>query len=346
MKRNRNYVGIDCFRIIAALLVIAIHTSPLKSFSETGDYILTRALGRIAVPFFFISSGFFLISRYTYDNEKLKAFLKKTTVIYIAAIIIYVPVNIYNGYFAADKLLPGIIKDIAIDGTMYHLWYLPASMAGAVIAWFLVKRQGFRKAFITAAVLYIIGLFGDSYYGFIEGIPVIQGFYGLIFQVTDYTRNGVFFAPVFFILGGITADMNCELPLVKSMYGFAAMFIMLHVEALLLRHLGVQRHDSMYICLIPAVFFMFNILLHWKSSDKSGMYTRDLIFKDSRILSRISLLIYIVHPLMIIGIRLFAKLTGLYGLLVENSVIHYVAVTLASAALATTVVIILANVKL
>ena len=39
---NKNYTGIDYFRFIAALLIIAIHTSPLGSFSETGDFMLTE----------------------------------------------------------------------------------------------------------------------------------------------------------------------------------------------------------------------------------------------------------------------------------------------------------------
>lgn len=75
---NKNYTGIDYFRFIAALLIIAIHTSPLGSFSETGDFMLTRIIARVAVPFFFMTSGFFLISRYTCNAEKLGAFIKKT----------------------------------------------------------------------------------------------------------------------------------------------------------------------------------------------------------------------------------------------------------------------------
>ena len=63
MNTDKNYVGLDCFRLFAAFLVIAIHTSPLLSFSETGDFILTRIIARVAVPFFFMTSGFFLISR-------------------------------------------------------------------------------------------------------------------------------------------------------------------------------------------------------------------------------------------------------------------------------------------
>ena len=76
MNRHDSYTGIDFFRLIAALLVITIHTSPLASSSETGDFVLTRVAARVAVPFFFMTSGFFLISRYSRDNSELKKFIK------------------------------------------------------------------------------------------------------------------------------------------------------------------------------------------------------------------------------------------------------------------------------
>ena len=34
----KNYSGPDGFRIIAALMIIMIHTSVLTSFTETGDF--------------------------------------------------------------------------------------------------------------------------------------------------------------------------------------------------------------------------------------------------------------------------------------------------------------------
>ena len=123
MTEKKSYAGIDYFRLIAALLIVAIHTSPFISFSQIGDFMFTRIIARVAVPFFFMTSGFFLISRYTYNTERLCAFIKKTILIYGTAILIYIPINIYNGYFKIDNLLPNIIKDIVFDGTLYHLWY-------------------------------------------------------------------------------------------------------------------------------------------------------------------------------------------------------------------------------
>ena len=63
MRRARAYTGIDAFRMVAALLVVAIHTAPLGDVNPTADFILTRVIARVAVPFFFMTSGFFLFGR-------------------------------------------------------------------------------------------------------------------------------------------------------------------------------------------------------------------------------------------------------------------------------------------
>lgn len=317
MTKNKNYTGIDYFRFIAALLIVAIHTSPLASFSETGDFILTRIIARVAVPFFLMTSGFFLISRYTYNTEKLGAFVKKTALIYGAAILIYIPINIYNGYFKMDNLLPNIIKDIVFDGTLYHLWYLPASIIGAVIAWYLVKKLNYPKALIVASVLYLIGLFGDSYYGITEKISCLNSLYDYIFQVTDHTRNGIFFAPIFFIIGGLIADNRPQITFGKSIWGFAVSFALMFGEAFALHHFDLQRHDSMYVFLLPCMYFLFNVILHFKGKRLVTLRTTSLI-------------IYIIHPMMIVVIRLFSKLFHLQSMLVENSIVHYFMVCLTS----------------
>ena len=51
---EKKFPALDAFRIPAAVLVIAIHTSPLASVSDLGDFWFTRVLARVAVPFFFM----------------------------------------------------------------------------------------------------------------------------------------------------------------------------------------------------------------------------------------------------------------------------------------------------
>ena len=48
---TKHYTGIDFFRIIACIFVIAIHTAPLYQINEDIDLLFTRGLCRLAVPF-------------------------------------------------------------------------------------------------------------------------------------------------------------------------------------------------------------------------------------------------------------------------------------------------------
>ena len=92
MSKVKGYPLIDCFRIIAAILVVTIHTSPLDTISPTLDFYLTRGLGRIAVPFFFITTAYFYFLNPS--KKRLYKIIKQTLLIYLAAIIIYLPLNL------------------------------------------------------------------------------------------------------------------------------------------------------------------------------------------------------------------------------------------------------------
>ena len=308
MSRERYDTGIDWLRLAAAILVIAIHTSPLADFSETGNFILTRVLARIAVPFFFITSGYLLLSRYHDSDRKLRHFLKKTGWIYGASILLYLPLNFRNGYFSQSQLLPELLKDLIFDGTMYHLWYLPASMLGMLIAWKLVEKLDFSKGLVMALLLYLVGLFGDSYYVVVEKLPLLKAFYDRLFELFDYTRNGLFFAPVFLMLGGFIADERRKLSSVEAGVGFLISLGLLLAEALILHRHGFQRHDSMYVFLLPAMYFLFHLVLLWKG-------------RRIPLLRPASLVVYLIHPLVIAAVWRFSS---------QNSLFHFGLVCLLS----------------
>ncbi len=312
-KSGGSYPGIDIFRLVSAFMVVAINTSPLLSFSEPADFLLTRIIARTAVPFFFMTSGFFLITRYSENASRLIAFLKRTAVIYAAGILIYIPANIYNSYFRGDNLLPEIIQDIVFDGTFYHLWYLPAAMLGAAIAWAAVRRLGFGAALALTGALYYIGLCGDSYYGLFGNNAVFD----MLFQIMDHTRNGLFFAPLFFVLGGLLAERNC-CPRGQNIAGLAVSAALMLAEGALLKYCQISRHDSMYLFLPACMFFLFGIL-----RSVSGRRFPRLRFT--------AVVIYLIHPMMIIAVRFAARLIHAEDILVKNSAVHFLAVCVCSA---------------
>lgn len=320
--------GIDWFRMAAAVLVIANHTSPLASFSGTADFILTRILARVAVPFFLMASGYFLLPRIRVgETGTLSRFLKRTGGLYGISVLLYLPVRVYQGYFSDPQLAVRIWKDLLFNGAFYHLWYLPAAMLGMGIAALLLKRLSWKGALAAGGGLYLLGMLGDSWYGLTVQIPALKGLYDGLFACFDYTRNGFFLAPVFLILGGMLAEAPVEgrLPGWRLWAAGGAALGLLLAEGLLLRAAGWPRHDSMYLTLPLLMALLFSLLLRARGQGGKELRTASMV-------------LYLVHPLCIILIRGAAKVTGTEALFIQNSMGHFLAVTALSAGCAAGVV--------
>lgn len=340
MQKQKNCGGLDLFRIAAALLVAAIHTSPLASFTETGDFFLTRVLARIAVPFFFMVTGQFTLSRqftlspqFTWPGQSAESVyprVKKLCLLYGAAILLYLPLGAYAGHYRGLTFQKAL-RILLFDGAFYHLWYFPACITGVLLVSLLGRFCGLKGVTRLCVLLYTVGLLGDSYYGLTEKLPFLQKPYEAMFQVFSYTRNGLFFAPLFLVMGvrmGLRPQKNAASgrttpaadkklssakPTVLCGCGFAASLAAMTAEAFLLRQLGFQRHDSMYVFLIPTLYFLYRCLLAAPIPSRKSLRT-------------VSALIYILHPLVIVAVRGAAKVLHLGGLLVDNSLLHYLAV--------------------
>ncbi|MCM1253000.1 MAG: serine racemase VanT catalytic subunit [Clostridium sp.] len=320
MEDNKNLGGLDLFKVIAAFLVVAIHTAPLSIVNDKIDFLFTGILARIAVPFFLMTTGFFLLPQYLFkklrDYCPFWQFIKKTFLLYIIAIIIYLPVNLYAKQLREISFFD-FLRMLIFDGTFYHLWYLPAAILGTILLVFASRKLSYEIIFAVTLVLYCFGLLGDSYYGFISNGSILHTIYQSMFQVFSYTRNGIFYTPVFLVMGaGIKYKYKLHYP-AGITCGFIISVLLMIFEGLTLNHLGVQRHDSMYIALLPVSFFLFQAILQVKA-------------KPGKSLRTISTWIYILHPLFIILIRGAAKMTHTEAWLIENSLIHYLAVCLLS----------------
>lgn len=320
MIKDKQCGGLDAFKIIAALLIICIHTSPLSSFSGDADFFLTRIVARIAVPFFLMVSGFFIMPPYLFekscDTGMLLRFLKKATLLYAVAMAIYLPVNIYAGQLKGLRIAD-IFRMVVFDGTFYHLWYLPAAILGVLIVYLLGRKLPFKALFGVALLLYVIGLMGDSYFGAVSGVPVLSTIYDAMLYVFSHTRNGLFYAPVFVAMGAwLGHSERTHTPRVNAV-GFVLSMVIMSVEGFALHHLGWQRHDSMYLALLPCMYFLFQLILSWSR-------------KPQKSLRVISTWIYLIHPLFIVAVRGAAKVTGLVDVLVHNSLIHYLLVSVLS----------------
>ena len=237
-------INIDVARFVVSFLVIAIHISPFININQEFNFFFTRILGRIAVPLFFMITGYFVIDGCLKDKNKLKKYTIKILKIYLFCIILYLPINIYMGKFNNISIF-SIIKDILINGTLYHLWYFPALILGIWITYYFIKikRVNNKKSFLYS-VLFFIGM---------------------------------------------------------------------TIEATILHKFNLQKHDSMYILLIPTMYVLFDYLINISN-------TQNLKLRN------VSTIIYIFHPLFIVGIRFISGICKVEKYIVDNNFIFYLVV--------------------
>ncbi len=333
MNQKASFGGLDRFRLAAALLVVAIHTSPLICFSPEADFLLTRIFARVAVPFFLMVTGQFVLPRIMEPGpgagKKLRRYLTRTGVLYLACIVLYLPLGIYAGHYR-DLNPAQVLRLLVWDGTFYHLWYFPACMLGMTLLWLLSRRLNMRAMAYTCAVLYLFGLCGDSYYGLTAYLPPLRGLCDLGFHVWSHTRNGLFLAPPFLLMGAYMGR-RCEQPAGKSLPGVPVLGAGLALclagmtgEAFLLRYINSLRHDSMYLLLVPVMYCLYGLLL------SPGQSINENCPPCPR-LRRISTAVYVLHPAVIVAVRICSRLPGLQSL-TDQSLIHYLAVCLLSLA--------------
>ena len=319
--KKRQYPTLDIFRIVAAFFVVAIHTSVLSSFSENADFFLTGILCRTAVPFFFMVSGFFVMPQIAKHFYTIIQTQKKLGILYVAAILLYLPLNIYAGQYFFQNV-PCFLRAVFLDGTFYHLWYFPAIMEGMLLLSLLQCFCSKKICFFICLILYLIGMGGDSYYGITAKVPVFYSFYEAYFHIGTYTRNGIFFAPVFLCMGWILSDFRFHLSLKKSKIVFLISFGLLALEAGLLHFFSVCRHNAMYLFLLPCMYGLFCLLL-------SLPYSRQCVH-----LRKISMIIYLIHPWVIVLVRVLAQFLHLEAIFIQQSLFHFGAVASISYGLA------------
>lgn len=335
MNEKTCFGGLDRFRLAAALLVVAIHTSPLTCISQETDFLLTRVFARVAVPFFLMVTGQFVLPRILEPGpgagRKLRRYLTRTGGLYLVCIALYLPLGIYAGHY--KDLNPGqLLRLLVWDGAFYHLWYFPACMLGMSLLWLLSRRLGVRALAFVCGVLYLFGLCGDSYYGLTAYLPPLRELCDLGFRVWSHTRNGLFLAPLFLLMGAYMGK-QCKQPSEKALpgvpvlgAGLALCLAGMSGEAFLLRYLHSLRHDSMYLLLIPVMYCLYGLLLSADRWKPEGC-------PPSLRLRRISTVVYILHPAVIVAVRICSRLPGLQSL-TDQSLIHYLAVCLLSLAAA------------
>ena len=156
MLKERNG-SLDALKTICAFLVICIHIP----FPGIVGEIITP-LARIAVPIFFMITGYF------YNKEDKKQFkqMKKIIILIILSNLLYFIPNIVttenmSNIFSVKKCLEFIIFNESPFAS--HLWYLNALLYVLIIVYFADKLKIRKFLYYVIPILLIIDLILGKY---------------------------------------------------------------------------------------------------------------------------------------------------------------------------------------
>ena len=263
VSRGRN-VYLDLFKIFLSFLVIAIHVA-----SERYAHF---PLYRLAVPMFFMISGYF---NYSSDGEVLKeksvGFIKRTLIFLLIGFSIYIVFDFiaclvkgqgvgyyFTTLFYQDFLFEFLFLNRPITYTGAQLWFLIALFVVSLVHYLLVRFNKLHYYKVIVPVCYAI-------YFFFAG-------YMYLIQHTDmpirYTRNAWFLGLPNFGLGYLLAGVNFHK---KSWYKYlylalGVIFFFLQIpEYQLVKSENISL--EMYISGVLSAVFFLQFFLGIKNAD-------------------------------------------------------------------------------
>lgn len=304
-QRNR---CIDSLRLIAAFLIICLHLP----YYPMAHWI--APLGAVAVPLFFMISGYYLLREDVFRPQITKH-IRKIAVLCIAANLLYflwkLSLVIYSGQdvsaFLEQKFsLLSILRWIFLNESPfgYQLWYLGAMLYSLILSLLFVsvKSQKIRRAFYWAMPVLLLA-------------DLCIGEYSkLLFDTTIYhiwVRNFLFTGFPYFLLGNLIYRYQKRLTAFFRNYMLLTGILvfcgttLLEVWFLETQGALTARNHFLSTTCLAFIIFLFAV-------KNPNLGSRTPLPQWG---SRYSLPIYIFHPIVIALLEILARklhITSLY----------------------------------
>lgn len=269
--------GIDVLKLGLAFLIVALHIFPvsgMKGFPGLISYEIANGITRIAVPTFFIISGYFLRNKLE-DKAYLLKYAKRILILYFVWQLIYLPdlIRFYRlGRFTSSEAILKLIFGY------WHLWYLLATV-GAVLLLYCFRSISVRNKFLFLSSLFLIGYFYQLLYktGVLNDFPAIK----LLYDGMGTTRNFIFMAYPFLLLGTLYEYWKTTISKIHFLLVPFVVFLLLESYGYYTLKIGAL---DFYILILPVSMLLFSFAAESKSQ------------LEFQINPTLSLGIYLCHP--------------------------------------------------
>lgn len=248
-EKTARVLWLDIFKIFLVYLVICLHFYGAGLFKFSAVY-------RMAVPMFFLISGYFLVGNdAAKEKTKAKRFVVNSIKFMLIAFSIYIAydfvfaiiekqnlANFFMGLFFDDFFKEFFILSIH-KTSGYHLWYLIAMFVVSLIHFVLVKYNKTKWYWFIIPFCYFVSLFFGGYLRlFQNSVPM------------NYTRNALFMALPMIATGYAMGKFK----LLHNKSWFKWIYLILGIVFFMLQYFEEQILPmEYYICsVLSAAFFL------------------------------------------------------------------------------------------
>jgi len=289
MSSTKRYAGFDLLKYICCFLVIFIHAD-VPAAADT----LLLPVARVAVPLFFMISGYFY--RGVLERGREGRRIIKVFGLAIAGNLIHIGWRIFRlildgesigAFFAEYFDGPSLLKLVLFNYTPYRnaLWYLFAFLYTLLLTCVLrrILKDKWDRIHILIPVLIVGNLVLGAYSGVIFGkaLPVY------------ISRNFLFCGMPYFLLGDCIASRKNRVP--SKIWVAALLFLATTVgESILLKHFGIADETDHYI---TTFFLAVTVFVFFR--EVSDRISATAIVAKIASLGQYSFVIYIIHPIIL-----------------------------------------------
>lgn len=279
MENKKNtYMAIDIMKLYFCVCIIFLHSGAYTVLPHS--YWVEKAMLRLAVPFFFVTSGFFLGAKLynaqsDLENVKIvKNYCLRLLKPYIFFLMINILLNtvvlLYNG-----ETLNNIICSTIQHCVFYPygaLWYIKASIVGAIMIAIGLKLfsgsllQKNVKILAVSFLLYITALLCNNYY-FVINDTIIAKAADYYMRFCLSSRNGVLVGCFMISIGLLCYPLFQKIKRSKATILVSLITIMLFIFELVLisKVKNVKDDGSLYVSHIFVSPLLLYVLLHIKN---------------------------------------------------------------------------------
>lgn len=208
--------SLDIARFIMAIVVVSIHTHPLKNCHSFWVVQIYDNITLYAVPFFFLCSGYFLFHkiRWEADTEHnivvVNMYIKTTFKLYSIWSLIYLPFAIFD--YVTRELTPvraivSYFRNFIFVGEHYFswpLWYL-LSYLWALLLLDICIKYGNKKLWYTISGGVLLAIVFFPHFAF-ENTVICA-----IQLLTIGESNRIFYGIFYVMFAGLIVDLEKQL---------------------------------------------------------------------------------------------------------------------------------------